>query len=162
MNGINLTDCTAPALIPCTDQQLIGVFRWFKSQRSVLYWAGPGVVYPLQVKRFKQQSKYAEYHSFVFNQARQLLAFGQISERFGYCHLSRIVVAPAHRGRGVGNQLIAALLDEGQSKLSLSRASLLVLKDNKSAIKLYEKIGFSAVEYPQKMPVENCLYMTRE
>jgi len=65
-------------LIKCTDQELIGVFRWFNSEKSVFYWGGAGVTFPLQVKRFKTESKFNESHSYVLKQGRSLLAFGQI------------------------------------------------------------------------------------
>jgi ribosomal protein S18 acetylase RimI-like enzyme len=43
----------------------------------------------------------------------------------------------------------------------LSHGSLFVLSDNKAAMKLYQKMGFVEAEYPQTIPLENCIYLTR-
>ncbi len=147
-------------LVPCNNQDLVGVFRWFNSEKSVFYWGGPGVSYPLQIKRFKTESKFEKSHSYVLKQGRQLLAFGQIYNRLDHCHLGRLVVSPAYRGQGVGGQLIMALLSEGQKILGLSRGSLFVLSDNKAALKLYQKMDFVVTEYPKTIPLKKCLYMT--
>lgn len=160
MNMIKVNDSMPTQLLKCTDQELIGVFRWFNSEKAVFYWGGPGVTYPLQVKRFKTESKFQECHSYALKQGRQLMAFGQIYERLDHCHLGRLVVSPQYRGQGVGEKLIEALMTEGQRKLNLFQASLFVLSDNKAAIKLYEKSGFIEAVYPKKIPLENCLYMT--
>ena len=155
-----LNDTVSMQLIPCNNQDLIGVFRWFNSEKSVFYWGGPGVSYPLQIKRFKTESKFEKSHSYVLKQGRQLLAFGQIYNRLDHCHLGRLVVSPAFRGQGVGGQLIKELLAEGRQKLRLTRGSLFVLSDNKAAIKLYQKMAFVTTEYPKTIPLKNCLYMT--
>lgn len=156
-----LNDSIPLQLIACTNQDLIGVFRWFNSEKSVFYWAGPGITYPLQIKRFKTDSKFEKSHSYVLKQGRTLLAFGQIYNRLEHCHLGRLVVSPTFRGQGVGRQLIETLLAQGQQKLGLSKASLFVLNDNKAAMQLYQKMNFMVTEYPETIPLENCLYMTR-
>ena len=149
-------------LKPCTDQELVAVFRWFKSTQAVLYWAGPEVSYPLQIKRFKQESKFDKSHSHVLiNQANQVLAFGQYYQRLDCCHLGRLVVAPNHRKQGLGQELVAQLLALGQQHLGLDHASLFVLKDNLPAMRLYQKLGFVETNYPQTIPLENCIYMVR-
>lgn len=149
-------------LVKCTNQDLIGVFRWFKSEQAVFYWAGPDITYPLQLKRFKTESKFSKSHSYVLKRDRQLLAFGQIYNRLNHCHLGRLVVSPKHRSQGVGKYLIEALILEGQQLLQLSNASLFVLADNKPAMHLYQKLGFVQAKYPKTIPLKNCLYMTRD
>ncbi|TDR14655.1 GNAT family N-acetyltransferase [Marinicella litoralis] len=161
MNKMKLNDAIPMQLMPCTHQDLIGVFRWFNSEKAVFYWAGPGITYPLQIKRFKTDSKFEKSHSYVLKQGRQLLAFGQIYNRLDHCHLGRLVVSPSFRGQGVGRHLVAALLDEGQRQLGLSDGSLFVLRDNKVAMNLYQKMGFVQAEYPETIPLENCLYLRR-
>ncbi|MGJ8663464.1 MAG: GNAT family N-acetyltransferase [Marinicella sp.] len=157
---MKLNNSEAIQLSPCTDQDLVGVFRWFNSEKSVFYWGGPDLSYPLQIKRFKTESKYHKSHSYVLKQGRQLLAFGQIYNRLDHCHLGRLVVSPKFRGQHVGQYLIDALLKEGQRKLALDKASLFVLSDNKAAMRLYQKMNFKVAQYPQTIPLENCLYMT--
>ena len=156
-----LNDSIPLHLQPCTDQDLIGVLRWFKSEKAVHYWAGPGITFPLQIKRFKTDSKFDKSQSFVLKQDRTLLAFGQIYNRLDHCHLGRLVVSPSYRGQGIGRRLVEVLLEEGHRALGLSKSSLFVLSDNKPAMKLYQNLGFVEAEYPQTIPLENCLYLTR-
>lgn len=156
-----VNDSLPMQLLACTNQDLIGVFRWFNSEKSVLYWAGPGVTYPLQVKRFKTESKFDKSHSYVLKQGRQLLAFGQIYNRLDHCHLGRLVVSPTLRRGGVGQRLIEKLLEQGSRQLGLTKGSLFVLNDNKPAMRLYEKMDFVIDDYPETIPLENCLYMRR-
>ena len=148
-------------LLPCTNQDLIGVFRWFNSEKAVLYWAGPGITFPLQIKRFKTDAKFEKSQSYVLKQGRTLLAFGQIYNRLDHCHLGRLVVSPAFRGQGVGRKLVELLLEEGQRILGLSEGSLFVLSDNQAAMKMYQNMGFVETQYPESIPLENCLYLTK-
>jgi len=161
MKPVKLNKTLPMQLLACTHQDLVGVFRWFHSEKSVLYWAGPDVTYPLQVKRFKTETKFDQSHSYVLKQGRQLLAFGQIYNRLEHCHLGRLVVSPAFRGQGVGRYLVEVLLAQGVQKLGLAKGSLFVLADNKPAIKLYQAMNFKVTDYPETTAVKNGLYMTR-
>lgn len=53
-----------------------------------------------------------------------------------------IMVSPDHQNKGIGSALMKKLIEEADKKLGLRRLELLVLTDNKPAIKLYEKFGF--------------------
>ena len=97
----------------------------------------------------------------MLKQGRTLLAFGQIYNRLDHCHLGRLVVSPAFRGQGVGRKLVELLLEEGQRILGLSESSLFVLSDNQAAMKLYQNMGFVETQYPESIPLENCLYLTK-
>lgn len=54
-----------------------------------------------------------------------------------------VVVAPEHRGRGLGTRLLAALLDWARTA-GASRAQLLVDLDNAPALGFYEGLGWTA------------------
>lgn len=47
-----------------------------------------------------------------------------------------------YQNRGIGSQLIEAVIDLGENWLNLMRLELTVYTDNPSAIHLYEKYGF--------------------
>lgn len=70
------------------------------------------------------------------------------SERRGYGYIDdrtpelTIAVVPSRRGRGFGEQLLTALLDQAR-KDGFAELSLSVEKDN-PALRLYEKFGFRA------------------
>jgi putative acetyltransferase len=61
-------------------------------------------------------------------------------------HVGEIVHIMVHdefQGRGIGRQLMAAILDIADNYLGLVRVELLVYPDNESAIRLYENLGFA-------------------
>ena len=91
----------------------------------------------------------------------ELCGFGQFYLRAGRCHLSRLAVAPAHRGRGLGTQLIEMLLREGKRTLGVTQSSLFVHLSNATAIALYERLGFPRTPYPEPgFDLPNSYYMT--
>ena len=55
-----------------------------------------------------------------------------------------IAVVPSRRGRGFGEQLLAALLERARAA-GYGALSLAVHEDNRAAIRLYERFGFRAV-----------------
>lgn len=52
-----------------------------------------------------------------------------------------VVVAPAHRGRGIGDRLLRHVLDEAR-RIGLARVMLLTDPDNHRAQRFYEGLGF--------------------
>ena len=54
-----------------------------------------------------------------------------------------ISVSPSARGQGVGNALMAALLDYADNWAQVLRIELNVFHDNQRAIRLYERHGFA-------------------
>jgi ribosomal protein S18 acetylase RimI-like enzyme len=56
-------------------------------------------------------------------------------------HITQLCVAPSHRGRGLGYELLRRSLDALASQ-GCRCASLTVTTDNQAAIRLYESIGF--------------------
>jgi RimJ/RimL family protein N-acetyltransferase len=56
--------------------------------------------------------------------------------------LTRVLVSPARRGRGLGTALAAAALDHGFHDEGLHRIQLRVFDFNTSAIRCYESLGF--------------------
>ncbi|CAH1668086.1 GNAT family N-acetyltransferase [Chelatococcus asaccharovorans] len=63
-----------------------------------------------------------------------------------------IVVAPAHRGRGFGQRLVAALMAWGKNR-GADRAYLQVRAENVGAQRLYDRLGFrEAYRYHYRVP----------
>ncbi len=91
----------------------------------------------------------------VIKQGHQLVALSE-GEVVGWCDVrpkGRPIYAhsgvlgmgllPPFRGRGVGRRLIQRTLETARAA-GLSRIELTVREDNKNAIALYEKVGFTA------------------
>jgi ribosomal protein S18 acetylase RimI-like enzyme len=87
--------------------------------------------------------------SFWLSDSGELLAFGQYYPRAGRCHVGRLAVNPARRGQGLGTRLIAALVELGAPKLGAEECSLFVSTHNLQAKRLYDRLGFVAVPYPE-------------
>ncbi len=56
--------------------------------------------------------------------------------------LTRMIVATAHRGKGVGKQLIAAVIRRAKTLDGIEQINLTVIPSNKKAKSLYEQFGF--------------------
>lgn len=145
-----------------SDENLIELMSWFSNEDEVSIWSGPNFRYPFNLNTFKNDLNLDVLNSFslVTNEG-DLLAFGQYYLRLGKCHLGRLVVNPNLRGKGIASHLINKLSTLGKSDLNTDSCSLFVLRHNKSAIHAYTKLGFLIADYPEKIPLENCLYMVQ-
>jgi len=57
--------------------------------------------------------------------------------------IAHIMVHDEFQGRGIGRQLLEALLDIADNSLGLVRVELGVYTDNEGAVRLYESLGFT-------------------
>ena len=145
-----------------SDANFIELMSWFSTEEELSIWSGPGFRYPFDLSSFKSDLKLDSLNSFsLVSTEGSLLAFGQYYQRLERCHLGRLVVNPNLRGQGIASNLIHQLSVLGKSDLKTDYCSLFVLKHNKSAIQAYTKLGFSLADYPDEIPLENCLYMVQ-
>lgn len=147
-------------------EHIPSMMAWFDSLEKLSVWSGPGFRHPFDRESFVEDLKLDELDSYVLldtNMAEQnqIMAFGQFYNRLNRCHLSRLVVAPAFRGRGIVGTLINELSTLGRYKLSVKSDSLFVLPENSIAVRAYAALGFKTIDYPQLNPLEGCLYMIR-
>ena len=72
-----------------------------------------------------------------------VVAYGEIweDEDEDEAELARLIVDPAHRGRGVGRELVRALVGEAR-RLGWSDVWLRVDPDNEPALRAYAAAGF--------------------
>lgn len=149
-------------LIEPMEHHLIEMMSWFPNAQEVADWSGPNFRYPFNLASFADDLKLSTLNSFALVSAEsEFLAFGQYYQRLGKCHLGRLVVHPKRRGKGIALELIRQLCESGLSEFDMKEYSLFVLEHNKNAIKAYEKFGFTFAEYPEKIPLDNCLYMVK-
>jgi len=137
------------------------MMRWFSSEGELRNWAGPNFEYPYDQASFMRDLNMGSLSSkSLVSSDGEFLGFGQCYLRVNRCHFGRLVVSPDYRGQGVVAQLLGLLTAFGIDKFAVKECSLFVLIENQSAIAAYLKYGFEVAEYPEKMPIENCLYMT--
>lgn len=149
-------------LIQPLDIHLLEMMGWFSNEHELTDWSGPNFRYPLKLPSFVEDLKLNTLSSFAFvSNESEFLAFGQYYQRLGKCHLGRLIVNPKFRGKGIASKLIHNICELGLKELKVQECSLFVLAHNDNAIKTYEKFGFSFVNYPDEIPLDNCLYMVK-
>jgi ribosomal protein S18 acetylase RimI-like enzyme len=137
-------------LIKATETHALQIMPWFPDEHSCRVWGGPAFRFPFTPETFLTDSKLADLPSYVLiRDPAELCAFGQFYLRAGRCHLGRLAVAPAQRGRGLGTQLIRMLVQEGTKTLGVTETSLFVHITNTSALALYQRLGFTCASYPE-------------
>jgi RimJ/RimL family protein N-acetyltransferase len=126
------------------------ICSWIKSEAAMVQWAGPAFSWPMTQKQLLGQLRTAK------GKAATLFPFGLYrgSVLIGYCelarydrksqsaHLSRVIISPKHRNKGLAQIMIASVLRFGFGELGLNRIALGVFDFNKLAIKCYKKMGF--------------------
>ena len=149
-------------LIKAKEHHLIEMMSWFSDEQELQNWSGPNFRYPFNLSSFTEDLKMNSISSCVLtSNESEFLAFGQYYQRLDKCHLGRLIVNPKFRGKGIAAKLMSHLCERGQQELKLTSCSLFVLAHNESAIKSYKKFGFSFTDYPEQIPLANCLYMVK-
>jgi putative acetyltransferase len=72
----------------------------------------------------------------------ELLTYSDLPRHRHAGEINMIASHPAHRGKGVGEALMRAMLDLADNWLGLRRVGLTVWADNTRALRLYEEFDF--------------------
>ena len=134
---------------PATRNDLETVINWIPDAKSCSVWAGPKVKFPIKLDQLVEAIEFDRTHTFSLSDENDLLALGQIrmfENKRG--HLSRIIVNPEYRGRGIGRIICTELIHKAK-QLNCNAISLNVNKENQAARILYKKLGFIV---PSKKP----------
>jgi ribosomal protein S18 acetylase RimI-like enzyme len=129
-------------LLAADRDHVLQMMRWFPDRDSCRVWGGQTFRFPFTAETFLADSRFAQMPSYALLHSTELCGFGQYYLRTGRCHLARLAVAPARRGRGCGSWLIAQLMLTGARELGVAEWSLYVSTVNPAAIALYERLGF--------------------
>jgi len=150
-------------LAPPTPLDFREMMTWFSSEDELREWAGPEFRYPYDFDSFVEDLKLDTLNSYsLVSDEPALIGFGQYYRRLGRCHLGRLVVSPAFRGRGMAARLIDELSRHGLRRLEANSCSLFVLERNRAAISAYRKSGFEVAPYPEDIGLEACFYMVKD
>jgi putative acetyltransferase len=84
------------------------------------------------------------------------VALRKITE--GICEMKRLYVKPELRGKGLGKQLVKAVIDEA-IKIGYTKMRLDTVPVMKEAISLYRSFGFYEIKPYRENPIEGALYM---
>lgn len=147
---------------PATEQDLVKLIDWFSTETDAKTWAGPFIHFPLNLEQLKIDIQWDVGKSFsLVNEDGNLLGFAQMFNKFGCKHLGRIVISPKLRGKNLGHELMAALLNT--TAINGVCFSLFVYEDNIPAKTLYDNIGFVVQSSPEGQPeIEGCIFMVKK
>ncbi|MBM7614882.1 GNAT family N-acetyltransferase [Alkaliphilus hydrothermalis] len=101
-----------------------------------------------EVKQQWARNIHTEENAFVlYNDEQELMgnfSFDYDDEKDVF--MFGVQMRPSLTGRGMGTEIISAVLDFGREKYKFDKLELLVAKFNKRAIRVYEKLGFEKID----------------
>lgn len=125
------------------------LMNWFPDAQSLRLWGGPDFRFPYTAASFREDAKVDDIDSFsLVADDGALVAFGQCYLRVERCHFGRVGVAPGRRGEGLGSRLFREMADWGRERFGPRELSLFVHRDNPDAHRLYRRLGFREMPYP--------------
>lgn len=140
--------------------QLPELMSWFPDGDSLRIWGGPEFRFPFTAETFRKDSKVDEIDSWsLVGDDGALAAFGQCYLRVGRCHFGRVGVSPRLRGGGHGTRLFREMARWGIAEFGERELSLFVRRDNEAAYRLYLRLGFHEVPYPDPDFMTDSRYM---
>ncbi len=110
------------------------------------------------------ESAAADTSFFVFSEEEKILGYAGLQIVLDEGYVTNIAVTKAARGKGIGENLVDALINFAKEK-KLTFISLEVRESNVPAISLYTKCGFLEVGKRKNFyqnPTENAIIMTKE
>lgn len=138
--------------VTADDAALIG---WVASAEELLRFGGPRLTWPLDVAQLDAIRAEAGAHAYtaIVSHGRSGACDGD-GEPVGHAELrgaasgeaaalrlGRVLIAPTHRGSGLGRALVLAALGEAR-RLGAAAVELNVYTDNLAARSLYASVGF--------------------
>ncbi len=149
---------TSVSLRPPVPSDYEAIASWIPDAGSCLRWAGPRVPFPFSAPELPQLLAVEDSESHCLSDGGSLpLGFGQLWLRDGAdIRLMRIIVSPAARGRGFGRELCRQLISRAVDVIGAPAVTLMVYRDNRVALGLYQSLGFSPVD---SRSTETALFM---
>lgn len=136
------------------------LMAWFPDASALRIWGGPDFRFPFTPETFRADSMIDELDTWSLVAGDgALAAFGQCYLRVGRCHFGRVGVSPRLRGGGLGTRLLREMAREGLARFGHREFSLFVRRDNEAACRLYLRLGFREVPYPDPAFMTDSRYM---
>jgi RimJ/RimL family protein N-acetyltransferase len=134
-------------LRPTTADDLRTILGWVKNNQEMVMWSGPTFTWPLEHAQLAQyfDNPNRTYWSAIDTDSQELVGHASllIDKDADLMRIGYIIVNPEHRGRGVGRELVEAVVRHGFQASTLPVMNLGVYAHNTAALNLYESLGFS-------------------
>jgi ribosomal protein S18 acetylase RimI-like enzyme len=146
---------TGLALQRFTAQDAEVIVTWPQSITEARWWAGPHISWPLTNAVVQHWHVDPDVHPYILNQGATLLGYGElwVDPVAQEVELARLIVAPMHRGQGIGVCLVRLLLAQAE-QTGYPQIFLRVCPDNHAAITCYLRAGFTPFS-PEKQSAFN-------
>lgn len=118
---------------------------WITTGEELIQFAGPAFSFPLTESQLENyiDNKLSLPFKVINTLSGEVIGHGEIYLGDAIPRLCRILVAnPAFRGKGIGKQIVTALLEKAFAITDAKQVDLNVYDWNTGAIKCYESLGF--------------------
>ena len=122
------------------------LISWVNNEEELMQFAGPAYSFPLTARQLDESLSDTNRYAFIVVDV-------DTNKNIGHCelylkdisfHLGRILIGDKNqRGKGIGQQIVTALLEFGFKNFDKTTAELNVFDWNVAAIECYKKVGFS-------------------
>lgn len=122
------------------------LISWVTSEEELMQFAGPQFKFPLTPEQLDISLSDTNRYAFriVTNETDVSIGHAEIYASADSAKIGRILIGDKKlRGKGLGKQIVHSLLDFTFSWLEKPKVELYVFDWNTSAIKCYEKVGFT-------------------
>ncbi len=136
-----------------TPQDFARLIPWLANGDEIIQWAGPNFTYPLDEKQLEAYWRVSQQvpvvrkiYKAVDTSTGQVIGhieLNNIDARNHSAVVSRVLVNPAERGKGISGEMIRLICAIAFDELYLHRLSLNVYDFNLPAIACYKKAGFA-------------------
>ena len=134
-------------LEPIREEDFETLLSWIDSPEFLLQWAGPVFTYPLDEAQLRdhladEERRRAYRATEPSGRMVGYVELNGLDPRNDSASVSRVLVGPDDRGRGVGTAMVRVVLQIGFEDVGLHRVDLRVFEFNEAAIACYERVGF--------------------
>jgi RimJ/RimL family protein N-acetyltransferase len=126
------------------------ILQWIRTETQMVQWAGSVFTWLMTYKQFRTHlsaasSELPTLYPFGLYDRAKIIGYAELSNHlhnYNSAMLSRVLISPRRRKRGLGQFMVKQLIDFGFTELGLNRIGLGVFDFNKAAIKCYTQAGF--------------------
>jgi RimJ/RimL family protein N-acetyltransferase len=122
------------------------LIAWIGSEEALMQFAGPLLKFPLTAEQLDVSLSDKNRLAFrvIDNETNLGVGHAEVYLSENTAKIGRILIGDtAHRGKGLGQQIMGLLLDFSFTTFNISLVELNVFEWNVAAIKCYEKVGFT-------------------
>jgi RimJ/RimL family protein N-acetyltransferase len=127
------------------DSDLPAVVDWVPDSEALYLFAATSLTWPLTTEQLAEVGEVSGRTSWVLVDAPNPsapLAHADVTVWGDRARIGRVIVDPAHRGRGLGTTLVGLIVQEARV-IGCTRVDLLVIDGNAPALRTYERLGFT-------------------